>query len=79
MLSTMTGEVDDGEVLTEASWTDTDFEWYLGLGFHVGDFTVDCLVDNRVPFQMGYWLTGRQGYEGDYDDPIYRISTIYSF
>ena len=77
MLTTMGGEMDDGETTSEASWDDTDFEWYLGLGFHVGDFTVDCLLDRETPFQMGYWLTGMNDeYE---DEPIYRISTIYAF
>jgi hypothetical protein len=79
MLTTMTGEEDDGEEVAEVSWTDTDFEWYLGLGFHVGDFTIDCLINREVPFMMGYWLTGYESYEGEYDTPIYRISTIYSF
>ncbi|MBD3180469.1 MAG: hypothetical protein GF417_13350 [Candidatus Latescibacteria bacterium] len=79
MLTTMKGEEDDGEEVAEVSWTDTDFEWYLGLGFHVGDFTIDCLIDREVPFMMGYWLTGYGSYEGEYDTPIYRISTIYSF
>jgi len=65
------------ESTDELSWDDAPFEWYLGLGFHVGDFTIDCLVDKSVPFSMGYWLTGNEyGSEGA---PIYRISALYAF
>ncbi len=79
MLTSVGGEMDDGETTAEATWDDPDFNWYLGLGFHVGDFTIDCLLDRDVPFQMGYWLTGMNGYDEGSDQPMYRISTVYAF
>jgi len=79
MLTTMGGEYTEGDETGEATWDDADFDWYLGAGFHVGDFTIDCMIDRDVPFQMGYWLTGMNGYREGSDQPIYRISTIYAF
>lgn len=80
MLTTLGADGDVNDTSNEVTWDYADFEWYLGLGFHVGDFTVDCQVDKNVPFNMGYWLTGYGGYgEGKYDTPIYRISALYSF
>lgn len=58
-----------------------DFWFWLGLGFHVGDFDIDCLVNNNLPFRLGYWLTGFGGgsYEGVQDAPIIQISGKYHF
>lgn len=54
-----------------------DFEWYLGAGFHVGDWDVDMRFDHDVPFRLGYWLTGYGVNEGN--PPITRISGTYRF
>lgn len=58
------------------------FEWQLGLGFHVGDFDIDLLVNKEAPFSMGYWMTGIQPDQDDGDEigtPIGMISATYSF
>ncbi len=64
------------------TWTWAPFEWQLGLGFHVGDFDIDLLVNKEAPFSMGYWMTGIQpgSYEtNDIGTPIGMISATYSF
>ena len=67
----------------EQNYTWAPFNWQLGLGFHVGDFDIDLLVNKEAPFSMGYWMTGIQpGQSGDDEEigtPIGMISATYSF
>jgi hypothetical protein len=66
----------------EDYYTWAPFEWQLGLGFHVGDFDIDMLINKEAPFSMGYWLTGIQPGQYETDDigaPIGMISATYSF
>lgn len=71
-----TGSAGDDEVtLTE---TYADFNFYMGLGFHVGDFDIDCLLNTELPLHMGYWLTGYQPEDGE-ELPVYMISAKYHF
>jgi hypothetical protein len=57
-----------------------DFWFWMGLGFHIGDFDIDCLLNNNLPFRVGYWLTGYGGgYESPMDAPILQISAKYHF
>jgi hypothetical protein len=60
-----------------SSQTFSLFDYFMGLGFHVGDFDIDCVVDNSLPFRMGYWLTGYQEFTSG--SPSYMISTKYHF
>ena len=60
------------------TYTGSWFNYYLGLGFHIGDFDIDMLVSPDLPFNIGYWLTGYQGMEG-YDAPVYKITGLYHF
>jgi len=74
----------DGSYTYEESWTDEfywdAFSWNLGLGFHFGDFDIDCVVNKTVPFKMGYWLTGMQDDYYSYEStPISMISAKYHF
>ena len=71
---------EDADNSYEGFETAGDFWFWLGLGFHVGDFDIDCLLNPNLPFRMGYWLTGFGG--GDYegmDAPILQISAKYHF
>ena len=81
-------EVDGGEDME----TSADFDWFLGCGFHVAEFDIDCQVSPEAPFSMGYWLTGYSAYQNYYyySDkssqqpgydmaPIYRISATYHY
>ena len=54
-----------------------DFEWFLGAGFHVGDWDIDAVIDHDTPFRLGYWLTGFG--TDDPDPPVTRISGTYRF
>jgi len=78
----------------EETYTDSYFDWYLGCGFHIAEFDVDCELGPEAPFSMGYWLTGHTAYPnyGYYpyattgaaqpsygDGPITRISATYHF
>jgi hypothetical protein len=62
------------EVETE---TFSDFAYYMGLGFHIGDWDVDCQVSETLPFHLGYWLTGYIG--NFYQEPVGMISAKYHF
>ncbi len=61
----------------ESTYTDTcgDFYYMMGLGFHIGDFDIDCVVNNELPFTMGYWLTGFENTE----QPIWMLTALYHF
>jgi hypothetical protein len=72
-----------GEGKASVEYTYAPFDFYMGLGFHVGDFDIDLLLNNEVPMHLGYWLTGYQ--QGDYYEgynnelPIYMITATYGF
>ncbi len=70
------------------------FEWFLGCGFHVAEFDIDCELGPELPFSLGYWLTGHTAYprypygigtdaeaqENGYGyGPVTRISATYHF
>lgn len=72
---------DDEDNVVEVDETDTYtgsyFDYWMGLGFHVGDFDIDAVVNNNLPFRVGYWLTG---YQNNYDGPpVYMLSAAYHF
>ncbi len=85
-LTKMKFEYSDGTTEYNYEEDEAPFEWFLGLGFHVGDFDIDCVLQRDVPFKMGYWLTGYQTNDYMYRDngygygaPIGRISALYHF
>jgi hypothetical protein len=55
------------------------FEWTLGLGLNVAEWTIDLELAEEAPFSTFYWLTGYTAYEDDNDAPVTRISAIYNF
>lgn len=71
-----TGEGD--EDITE-TWTWSEFCYYMGLGFHVGDWDIDCTLNNSLPFHLGYWLTGYGQYDGEEESAVYIVSAKYHF
>jgi hypothetical protein len=52
-----------------------DFMWFLGGGFHVGEWDIDAVFDPSMPFRLGYWMTGYSSSE----PPIGRVSATYRF
>lgn len=74
---------DEEEGKYEESWSWSEFAYYMGLGFHVSDFDIDCVINNELPFNMGYWLTGKSYSAYEYDNghwqPVYMVSAAYHF
>jgi hypothetical protein len=59
------------------TYTSSWFEYWMGLGFHVGDFDIDAVVNNNLPFRVGYWLTG---YSDNHNGPpVYMLTAAYHF
>jgi hypothetical protein len=77
----------------ESSSIESSFDWYLGCGFHIAEFDIDCELGAETPFSMGYWLTGHTAYpnygmypygsepsQPSFDSgPVTRISATYHF
>ena len=55
----------------------SDFDWSLGLGFHVGEWDIDTLLSHEAPFRVGYWITGFG--VNDPDPFVGRVSGTYRF
>jgi hypothetical protein len=59
---------------------DSAFEWFLGAGFNVAEWTIDMELAPETPFSMGWWLHGYSAFErADDYGPIARISGTYNF
>ena len=59
---------------------DRSFEWFLGAGFNVAEWTIDMELAPETPFSMGWWLHGYSAFErADDYGPIARISGTYNF
>ena len=57
-----------------------EFEWFLGVGFTVAEWTIDCELEHQTPFSVGYWLTGYSYWEQDESSgPVARISAVYNY
>lgn len=61
------------------TYTDSGYNFTMGLGFHIGDFDIDAYINNNLPFRLGYWLTGYQEYYNEYDAPVYQLTALYHF
>jgi len=58
----------------------TSFEWTLGMGFDIAEWTVDLELDSAAPFSTFYWVTGYSYYDTNSDfGPVTRISALYNF
>ncbi|MCZ6766568.1 MAG: adenylosuccinate synthetase, partial [bacterium] len=67
----------DPATFTETITTDADFDWTLGLGFHVAEWDIDLDVHEETPFRLGYWITG---FGADVtSSPVGRMSATYRF
>jgi len=54
------------------------FDWFLGCGFNVAEWTIDLELAHETPFNLGYWLTGYSNYETS-AGPVGRISAVYNY
>lgn len=58
----------------------SSFDWTLGVGFDVAEWTVDLELDSAAPFSTFYWITGYSYYDTDSSyGPVTRISALYNF
>lgn len=62
-------------------WEDlSSFEWTLGVGFDVAEWTVDLELGSEAPFSTFYWVTGYSAYTDNSPfGPVTRISGVYNF
>jgi hypothetical protein len=59
---------------------DNSFEWFLGAGFNVAEWTIDLELAPETPFSLGWWLHGYSAFDsGTTYGPIARISGTYNF
>jgi hypothetical protein len=75
------GEVPDPDAIVTIDgmnvYSAEDFTWHLGGGFHVGEWDIDAVFSQELPFRLGYWLTG---YGDSNDEPVVgRVSATYRF
>ena len=73
---------DEYEIPSQAALFDFDnsFEWFLGAGFNVAEWTIDMELAPETPFSMGWWLHGYTAFESEEEyGPIARISGTYNF
>jgi hypothetical protein len=54
------------------------FEWFLGMGINVAEWTIDLELSHETPFNLGYWLTGYSNYATS-AGPVARISGILNY
>jgi len=71
--------------VTPPGWADYSsvetFQWFLGAGFNVAEWTIDMELAQETPFSIGYWLTGYSAFgetQGSYG-PVGRISAVYNY
>ncbi len=69
----------DPDRVVTSTWS--DFSYYMGLGFHLGDWDIDCVLNNATPFRLGYWLTGMGQPSGNESDEVamWMLSAKYHF
>jgi hypothetical protein len=70
----------DGAYIPGVGWMSNGFEWFLGAGFNVAEWTIDMELAPETPFSMGWWLHGYSAFDsGDDYGPVARISGTYNF
>ncbi|MDH3197446.1 MAG: hypothetical protein OEO21_04320 [Candidatus Krumholzibacteria bacterium] len=55
------------------------FEWFLGVGFNVAEWTIDMELAHETPFSIGYWLTGYSAFSAEDEGPVGRIAATYNY
>lgn len=57
------------------------FDWFLGCGFNVAEWTIDLELASETPFSLGYWLTGYSAWGQDTGStgPITHIAAVWNY
>ena len=72
-------ELTDGVPTPLGSIDEAAFEWFLGVGFTVAEWTIDAELAAETPFSIGYWLTGYSAFVNADEGPVGRISAVYNY
>lgn len=54
------------------------FDWFLGCGFNIAEWTIDLELASETPFNVGYWLTGYSNYETG-AGPVAHIAAVFNY
>jgi hypothetical protein len=54
------------------------FDWFLGCGFNVAEWTIDLELASETPFNLGYWLTGYTNYATG-AGPVTHIAAVWNY
>lgn len=54
------------------------FDWFLGCGFNVAEWTIDLELASETPFNLGYWLTGYSNYSTS-SGPVTHIAAVWNY
>jgi hypothetical protein len=54
------------------------FDWFLGCGFNVAEWTIDLELSSETPFNLGYWLTGYSNYSTG-AGPVTHIAAVWNY
>ncbi|MCH7548418.1 MAG: hypothetical protein IH969_02590 [Candidatus Krumholzibacteriota bacterium] len=55
------------------------FEWFLGIGINLAEWTIDMELSEDTPFSLGYWVTGYTAFSATNEGPVGRISATYNY
>jgi hypothetical protein len=84
-LGSVKDETNGGDELKESPGTPATvgsnlpgFDWFLGMGINVAEWTIDLELSHETPFNLGYWLTGYSNYATS-AGPVARISGILNY
>jgi hypothetical protein len=58
--------------------TPNGFDWFLGCGFNVAEWTIDLELASETPFNLGYWLTGYSNYSTS-AGPVTHIAAVWNY
>ena len=54
------------------------FDWFLGCGFNVAEWTIDLELASETPFNLGYWITGYTNYATG-AGPVTHIAAVWNY
>jgi hypothetical protein len=65
-------------IFNPAQLSPNGFDWFLGCGFNVAEWTIDLELASETPFNLGYWLTGYTGYTTG-SGPVTHIAAVWNY
>jgi hypothetical protein len=65
-------------IFNPAQITPNGFDWFLGCGFNVAEWTIDLELASETPFNLGYWLTGYSNYSTA-AGPVTHIAAVWNY